>query len=291
MRTLTHLDLFSGIGGFSIAAEWAGYKTIGFCEIDPSPSSVLAHHWPNVTNFKDIKKLCLRAYDCETNPEDTEFVWCNRCDCNFGDCECIGTDAFIDEHGSPDLITGGVPCQPASLIGAQRGTSDERWLWPDTTRVMRELMPRFAVFENPPAILTLESGRAWNGVVSGLAALGYDCWWEVLPASAIGAGHQRERLFLVCADSNRPRLEGHAGNEDGGMAAQSVRSTCPKDVQPITYQAAQWSSAEPDLRPTADGLPSRLVEAALRCVGNSVVPQVAFEILHAIRSVEESQSI
>jgi len=279
----THLDLFSGIGGFSIAAEWAGFKTIAFCETDKAASRVLAHHWPEIPNLKDVNKLCLRCYDCETNPDDTEFVWCNRCNADFGDCECIGSDAFLDEFGSPDLITGGVPCQPASAIGAQRGTSDERWLWPQATRIMREIMPRFAVFENPPAILTLESGRAWNGVVSGLAALGYDCWWDVLPAAAIGAGHQRERLFLVCSDPNGARLEGHPWNEDGGLAAQPVRSACPATVQPVTYQVEQWASPEPSLRPTIDGLPANLVETALRCVGNSVCPQVAYQILKAIR--------
>lgn len=88
------------------------------------------------------------------------------------------------------------------MLGKRRGTSDERWLWPDTLRAVRELRPRFCVFENPPAILTLESGRPFNGIISELSALGYVGFYDVLPAAAVGAGHLRERLFIVAAHAN-----------------------------------------------------------------------------------------
>lgn len=160
-----HLDLFSGIGGFSIAAEACGFETVAFCEIDPEANIVTNHFWPHVPNLHDIRTITRDNYP----------------------------------YRLPDIIAGGVPCQPASALGLMRGTSDERWLWPDTIRIMRELRPRFGVFENPPALLTLEGGAAWNGIVSGLVASGYDLWWDVFPAAAFGAGHLRERVILVAS--------------------------------------------------------------------------------------------
>ncbi|NDD40339.1 MAG: hypothetical protein EB082_18350, partial [Verrucomicrobia bacterium] len=204
----THLDLFSGIGGFSLAAHWAGFRTVAFSEVCPDASRVLAHHWPRVPNLGSVSKLCRRAYDCEQRDDDV--VWCLRCDANFGDCECVETDEFTERFGEIDLLTGGVPCQPASLLGARRGTADARWLWTDTLRIVGELRPCYCVFENPPALLTLENGRAFNGIISGLAALGYVGWYDVLPAAAIGAGHRRERVIIIAADAARWK------SDDGG---------------------------------------------------------------------------
>lgn len=197
MRKLTHLDLFSGIGGFSLAASWAGFETVAFCETNPFASSILKKHWPDVPNYGDVKKFCRRVYDCEPETEE-EYVECPRCKTEFGECACVGTDEFTGTHESIDLLTGGVPCQPASLIGQRRGPEDERWLWPDTVRIMREVGPRFGVFENPAAILTLDGGRAFNGIVSGLAAIGFDCWWDVLSVGQLGGGIEgKESSWLL----------------------------------------------------------------------------------------------
>ncbi len=168
MNELTHLSLFAGIGGFSVGFDAVGFKTIAFSEIDPVAAGVHQAIWPDAINVGDIKQ-----FDC---------------------------GEFLRTHGSPYVVTGGVPCQPASALGLMRGTSDERWLWPEAIRVVRELRPAFAVFENPPAIITLDGGKPWNGIVSELVALGYDCLWDVFPAAALGAGHLRERVILVCAD-------------------------------------------------------------------------------------------
>lgn len=283
----THIDLFSGIGGFSLASHWAGFRTIAFAEVCPDASRVLEHWWPGVPNLGDV-----RALDADR----------------------------LHRFGPVDLLTAGVPCQPASLLGARRGTADERWLWPDTLRIVRELQPRFCLFENPPALLTLECGRAFNGIVGGLAALGYVGFYDVLPAAAVGAGHLRERVFIVAADadgltgekwsrlcagikegerggrfdnadapaapaahSDRPRLEGHAGNVPGtqGRNLPHRPATAPL-VRGL--ERDNWLETESPVVPLVHGLPNRVAESALRCIGNSVVPQAALPFLDAIRS-------
>ncbi len=285
MRELTHLDLFSGIGGFGLAAQRAGFKTIGFCEIEPYCRAVTTYHWPGVEHFSDIRKLCRRIYDCQYDEESGE-AFCPRCETEFGECECVGTDQFTDTNGFPDVITGGVPCQPASLIGERRGTNDERWLWPEAIRIMRELRPRFGVFENPRAILTLESGRAWNGVVSGLVALGYDCWWDVLPAYAVGAGHRRERIILVASDADCTRLEGHSRNGGKSREQEQNRPTSTQGLFNLQIDTPKWFQAQSPVFPVVDGLPGWLAKYQLEATGNAVVPQVAYQILKAIAEIE-----
>lgn len=208
-----------------------------------------------------------------------------------------------------------------------RGTADERWLWPDTIRIMRELRPRYGVFENPPALLGLEQGRAWNGIVSGLVASGYDLWWDVFPAAAFGAGHLRERVILVAADparitqrieadqsnaesgswdarrltssnghcaafanTNSQGLQGHPGNGANSHGRPGARrpASAP-DLRGRVFGADWWHEAHAGVPVLATGLPSRLVEAVSRCVGNSVVPQAVVPVLEAIaQNMEET---
>ena len=313
-----HFDLYAGIRGFSLAFESEGFTTVGCAEIDDAANSVGQHWYPNVPNFGDVRA----KYFCERV----------RAAC-----------------GEIDVITAGTPCQPASLLGKRRGTSDERWLWPDNLRICRALRPRFFVAENPPALLTLERGDAFNGIVSGLAALGYDLLWEVLPAAAFGAGHLRERLIIVAWDTNRrdddknevrtatntndARLQGHTGqgdrsgeerrrdeeqrrpvaapdlqspiaNSDSINNRQHVESSAVEDGQkndrPDTDEtrpaycvimpdlrgrvasADWWNETHTGVPVLAHGISARLAEAATRCAGNSVVPQVIQPIAAAL---------
>lgn len=285
-RSLLHLDLFSGIGGFSIASRWAGFETVAFAEIEPDACSLLSYWYPDIPNLGDVRELRTQDYD------------------------------------RPDLLTGGVPCQPASLIGARRGTSDERWMWPDALGIVGELRPRFAVFENPPALLTLESGGAFNGIASELSALGYDLWWDVIPACAVGAGHIRERLLLVAADrdgerrgearerlpqgasngndvweqpaaSHRgqatnghdPRLERHAGNGDAIGRPQSLRPTTPESLRGVVSCPDWWREDVTGISVLVHGLPNRLAEAYHRCIGNAVVPQAVFPVINGVAAL------
>lgn len=282
------LDLFSGIGGFALATEWAGGETIAFSEVAGFPSRVLQARWPEVPNLGDITKLCRRCYDCQPDPNDDESLLCPRCDTEFGDCDCIGTDQFTDTYGFPDVVVGGVPCQPASLVGKRRGTSDERWLWPDTLRVIGELQPRFAILENPRAILTLEGGDAFRGILASFADLGYDVQWHTLPASALGAGHRRERLWILASHSNRPGLERHAGDGEAGGRSEAGRHPAPEDLRQREITSPFWYRQLCAV-PVIDGLPPGVARDRLTAIGNSLVPQVALVWLRAIAQILDSE--
>lgn len=304
------LDLFSGIGGFALATEWAGGRTMAFCEIAEYQSRVLAARWPDVPNYRDVTKLCRRAYDCQPNPDDPDAVWCQRCNADFGDCDCIETDQFTDTHGFPDVITGGVPCQPASLLGQRRGTADQRWMWPDTLRIIGELRPRYAILENPRAILTLEGGAAFRGILGSFADIGYDVQWDVVSASALGAGHRRERLWILASDpdginrrrrtsgqngpqtdnraqephatnTDSPRLERYAGNGEAGRRPPTHGYTTPLDLRQREVTSPLWYH-QSQIQPVVNGIPSQLARNQLTAVGNSLVPQVALVWMKAI---------
>lgn len=258
---MRHLDLFSGIGGFALAAKHAGWETVGFCEVNPFCQKVLAKHFPNKPIFNDVTTLCKR----------------------ISDCPCVGTDQFTDTYGHVDVITAGVPCQPASQIGKQRGTSDERWLWPDAIRIVRELQPKYAIFENPYGILTVNGGEGFKEILEGLDHSGFDAWWDVIPACAVGATHQRKRVWVV-AHSRGEGLEGHAGNgnEETGRAEQTGPTSEGGLPQDEHFQG--WWDADPGVQRVANGVPARVDR--LTAVGNAIVPQVAYQIFKAINTID-----
>lgn len=165
MRPL-HLDLFTGIAGATLAAEACGWETAAFSEILPWKNSILKYHWPEVPNLQDIRTITRQSL----------------------------SDVGV---GEIDLITGGVPCSPSSLAGRRRGTSDERWLWDEYQRVVGDIAPRWVLAENPPGIASLEEGKAFNRIISGISSLGYVVGWVRFPASAVGAPHLRQRIFII----------------------------------------------------------------------------------------------
>ena len=157
------LDLFSGIGGFSLGLERAGMETIAFCEREAFCQKVLAKHWPGVTIHDDITTLDATQY-----------------------------------RGTADVVCGGFPCQPFSQAGKRRGTDDDRYLWPEMLRVIREVEPRFIIGENVAGFISMEL----DACLSDLEALGYACGAFVIPACAVDAPHRRDRVWIL-ADRNR----------------------------------------------------------------------------------------
>jgi DNA (cytosine-5)-methyltransferase 1 len=164
------LDLFSGIGGFSLGLERAGFRTVAFCEIEPYARRVLAKHWPEVPCYDDVRTLT--------------------------------ADRLKADGISVDVICGGFPCQDISVAGKQAGIRAETrsGLWSEIARLTSELRPRFVIVENVSNLLSgpSEQPGGWFGTILGdLAALGYDAEWHCIPASAVGAPHRRDRIWII----------------------------------------------------------------------------------------------
>lgn len=159
---MTHGSLFSGIGGFDIAAAWAGWENVFACEIDPFCQKVLKYHFPNSTLYENIRT--------------TDFtIW----------------------RGRIDVLSGGFPCQPFSTAGKRKGTEDDRYLWPEMLRAIREISPRWVVGENVLGIVNWNGGMVFEQVCADLEIEGYEVQPYVLPACGVGAPHRRDRVWFV----------------------------------------------------------------------------------------------
>jgi len=288
------LDLFSGIGGFSLGLKRAGMETIGFCEIDPFCRKVLAKHWPDVTVHTDIRGLNGKDY-----------------------------------KGRADVICGGFPCQPFSQAGKRRGTEDDRHLWPEMLRVISEVRPTWVIGENVIGFVKMEL----DSVLSDLEREGYQTRAFIIPACGIDAPHKRDRVWIIAHangegesdgpvnEGPRPRqLELMADPNSGfstvtQQAVQAGRATIissSKDVadseservqrlwssgeqKPHTYggqklslcgserpRPAYWE-AEPGMGRVVDGIPNRVDR--IKGLGNAVVPMVVEVIGNAIMEI------
>jgi len=301
------LDLFSGIGGFTLGLERAGMRTIAFCESDPYCRAVLEKHWPGVPIFADVRELARRTYDNEPETDDG-FVECSiHAGEDFGDCACIGADQFVDELGQPAVICGGFPCQDVSGAGLQAGIGGERSsLWIEFARLIRELRPRVAIVENVSGLLN----RGMGDVLGDLAALGYDAEWHCIPAAAVGAPHRRDRVWIIATDadnagcgklgkSQHTRKQGASRREPHGLGTTGRRQRSiaanPEGSgiqghgtvgQQVTLAptlarvlgcddaSGYWNDRPP--QPLLCGMDARPTDWThrLRCLGNAVVPQI-----------------
>ena len=279
---LRHLDLFSGIGGFSLGMEaTGGFETVAFCEIEEYPRKVLQKHWPYVKRYEDIKELTY---------------------------ERLKADGLLPIH----IVTGGYPCQPFSNAGRKRGESDPRHLWPEMFRVIKELRPTWVVGENVPGHIKL----GLDSVLSDLADQGYSARTFSVSASSVGANHKRERIWIVAdtlkgnvqagRERRREIREGHQEDGFSGDAAcgsedmadterigqqgqgKPVRSSDTKKNQngktSWTYDGSQgsegWWDIEPDVGRVAHGIPGRVDR--LKGLGNSLIPQIPFYLGQSI---------
>ena len=248
--TMEHLDLFSGIGGFALAAQWAGFETVAFCEIDQECRKVLERHWPEVKKHTDIREL----------------------DGN--------------EYAGIKLITGGYPCQPFSVAGSQKAQEDDRHLWPEMRRVIAQAKPDWAICENVYGHITL----GLDSVLHDLESLGYTSQPFVIPALATGANHNRERVFIVAHTTSNGRDEskttsGNGKTNDNSEKRQDEDSDHERrgglrfEMDRGSIPIRRRGTEPPPLR-VDDELPRRMDRN--RMLGNAIDPMIAYELLRCV---------
>jgi DNA (cytosine-5)-methyltransferase 1 len=291
---MIHASLFSGIGGFDLAAEWMGWENLFHCEWNPFGQQVLKHHFPNSISYNDITK----------------------------------TD-FSIHRGQVDILTGGFPCQPYSSAGKRLGNEDERHLWPEMLRTIQEVQPRWVVGENVLGLTNWNGGLVFNEVQVDLEAKGYEVQAFILPACAKNAPHRRDRVWFVAYSNlyNDKRKVGSIDAKEKRISKEYRKEYSPSrefsgtNIQDVTNtnkigfstkmgngelggelgftkrdEQNMWNSfpTQPPICGGNDGLPTELDsislskyrKESLMAYGNAIVPQVAYEIFKAINEFE-----
>jgi len=292
---MTHASLFSGIGGFDLAAEWLGWDNIFHCEWNPFGQRVLAHHFPNSKSYNDITK----------------------------------TD-FTIHRGQIDVLSGGFPCQPYSMVGKRLGKEDERHLWPEMLRTIKEVKPTWVVGENVLGIVNWGGGGVFNDVQVDLENQGYEVQAYILPACSQNAPHRRDRVFFVAySNNNANSIDRRKIKKKNGVSEINREKICSREFNgtstiqridtnsnkirfstemengklarnfgfTISNKRDSWDSF-PTQSPICggdDGLPkeldsisiSKYKKESIMAYGNAIVPQVVYEIFKAIQSFDD----
>jgi len=280
---MTHGSLFSGIGGFDLAASWMGWENIFHCERDEFGQKVLAHHFPNSKLYDDVRTMDANKY-----------------------------------RGRIDVLSGGFPCQPFSVAGKRKGTEDDRHLWPSMLRVIRECRPRYVVGENVKGLVGWSDGMVFEEVCVDLENLGYSVQPYLIPACAKNAPHRRMRVWFVAhnhdGDGQKERLQagrkvdvysldriGNAPDTDSStgkiepISRQGQGESIGRDSQTIRNRWEDFPTVPP-VCGGDDGLPKELDgitfpkwrRESIKAYGNAIVPQVAHRIFQSISDYESS---
>ena len=242
---LTQLELFAGIGGFGLAGHWAGIKTVCQVEIDPFCQKVLQKNFPNAKRYADVKKFDGKPW-----------------------------------RGTVDIISGGFPCQPYSSAGKRLGKEDERHLWPEMLRIIREVRPRWIVGENVFGLVNWSGGLVFDEVQSDLESEGYEVQAFVLPAAGVNAPHERNRIWFISYAGKTRRKEFGSSTFTGDMGFPSWRNI---------EKWNEWT-LEPPICGVDDGVPERLDKnrnKRIGALGNAIVPQVAYQVFKSIMEYEK----
>ena len=290
---MTHkiLDLFSGLGGFSLGLERTGhFKTIAFCDNDKFSKLILDKHWKGIKIYDDVREITKEKFKEDGIP-------------------------------FPDIITGGFPCQPFSVAGKQKGASDDRHLWPEMFRIIKAFKPRYVIGENVRGIINIQDGVVFETVCTNLEDEGYEVQAFNIPAAGVGAPHRRERIWII-ATLGDPKYDGPLTDEIGrrneeinggtekrqNSSFEFERTSGREDNENLSINVADtgagrralqegeiqtrgngiehqgWWSSEPNVGRVAHGVSGRVHR--LKGLGNSIVPQIAEEIGRAIIKAE-----
>jgi DNA (cytosine-5)-methyltransferase 1 len=312
---MTHGSLFSGIGGFDLAAEWMGWENKFHCEWNEFGQKVLKYYWPNAESFHDITK--------------TDFTkYANRI----------------------DILTGGFPCQPYSMAGKRKGKDDERHLWPEMLRCIREVKPKWVIGENVLGLVNWSEGLVFHEVQADLEAEGYEVFPYVLPAVSVNAPHRRDRVWFVAHSKNNgwnggeceqwkgietdqrqfceceakgrneiwPQFKRHCQTSNvtnskcfrlehctdtGKVSGKERNAKGQRNKSSLFFEAnvnghkSNWQNF-PTVSPICDGNDgfsdrldsitfSKWRKESIKAGGNAIVPQVAFQIFKTIKQFEQ----
>jgi len=290
---MRHGSLFSGIGGFDLAAEWMGWENVFHCEWMEFPRKVLDYHFPNADSHIDI---------CKTD--------------------------FTKYANTIDILTGGFPCQPFSLAGKRKGTDDERYLWGEMLRAIKEIKPKFVIAENVFGITNIDGGLVFEQVCVDLENEGYEVQPFIIPAAAKNAPHRRDRCWFIASNTNGNGLNQCNSNDeintsqggqyafndieqiptdskcigrteirdDNGQFKTPQQSECRKQQFSGADSAQSWWRDFPSQSPICggdDGLPTQLDgitfskwrAESIKGYGNAIVPQIAHQLFQIINDL------
>lgn len=270
---MRHGSLFSGVGGFDIAAAHKGWQNVFHCEIDAKSQAVLKKRFPEARLFTDVRDIYRFADEYDG---DEDVRWCERHNADFADCACVGCSEWDDEIGVIDVLTAGFPCQPFSMNGKREGKNDERNLWPETIRIIRHTRPRWFVGENVSGIVSWNDGEIFSEIISDLRKEGYEVWPCNIPALSVAAEHKRERIWFI---AHNPSV----GVQGMWASGKQVSYPLERTLLPLRNRNRQWE-VEPDLRRANDGLSGKMDR--LKQLGNAIVPQIAIQIFDTIELYE-----
>lgn len=286
---MKHIDLFSGIGGFALAADRVfGNVEHIFCDNDLFCQEVLKKHWPNSKIYGDIRTFANSDRAGSGTPESDTFENRNESREEWKHAQF--------ESSRPFIVTGGFPCQPFSQAGKRKGTEDERHLWPEMLRVIQLTQPEWVIAENVRGLLTQQGGVVFEQVCLDLEATGYEVQPIIIPAVAKNAPHRRDRVWFVAhrrherPEKSEIKAEGHQQYNCDVPNTKSINEERRSSRQGETqFRRSDWSKnwfeVATELCRVDDGLPKRLDRnPRLKALGNAIVPQVAEEIMRAINN-------
>lgn len=269
-KSFQHGSLFSGIGGFDLAAEWMGWENVFHCEWNGFGQKVLKHYWPKAKSYEDIT-----------------------------------TTDFSIHSGKLDILTGGFPCQPYSQAGKRLGKEDDCHLWPEMLRAIKEIQPTYIVGENVLGIVNWNGGLVFDEVQVDLENEGYEVQAVILPACAVGALHRRDRTWFIgyCKENRRERVIANPIKKRLQESCTRFRKEYELFKDPSNESsrsnASQWSKTRRGSGYVSgcNGIPEELdkitfskwKQESIKAYGNAIVPQVACEIFKVINRLEQTK--